>query len=134
MFDPRVWSKQDVMLEVAKHTACLKCIACGDFAKLKCSWCKCARYCGESCQKEDREQHKEQCQEMKEAIRSEQEFYSDMAKKHFPCPGGLSFTKYNHRVFKRFNQLVREVNGQDSTECYWKFKADTIVYTSRKDL
>ena len=71
---------------------------------------------------------------MKEAARREQEFYSDMAKKHFPCPGGISFTKYNHRVIKRFNQLVREVNEQHSTENYWKFRADTIVSTSRKDL
>ena len=131
MFDPRVWSKQDVMLEIAKHTACLKCIACGDFAKLKCSWCKCARYCGEACQASYREQHKEQCQELKEAARRQQEFYSHMAKEHFPCPGGLSFTKYNHRVTKRFNQLVRTISEQYSSGYYWKFKVDTIVSTCK---
>ena len=129
MFDPCVWSKQDVMAEVAKYAEGLKCITCGDFAKLKCSWCKAARYCGEACQDRYREQHKEQCQEMKEAARRQQEYYCDMARRHFPCPGGISFAKYNHRVTKRFNQLVCEVVGQDSTKYYWKFKADSMTFT-----
>ena len=115
MFDPRIWSKQDVMLEIAKYSRCLRCVSCGRFAQLKCSWCKCARYCGEACQDRYREQHKEQCQELKEATRRQQEFYSDMAKEHFPCPGGLSYTKHNHRVTKRFNQRVREVIEKDSS-------------------
>ena len=131
MFDPRVWSKQDVMAEIAKFRACLICIVCGNFATLKCSWCKYARYCGEACQDRNRKQHKEQCQELKEAARRQQEFYSHMAKEHFPCPGGLSFTKYNHRVTKRFNQLVRSVSEQYSSGYYWNFEVDSIVSTCK---
>ena len=79
------------------------------------------RYCKKACQDRNMDQHKEKCQELKEGSRRQQECYSHVAKEFFPCPGGLSFTKYNHRVTKRFNQLVREVIEQDLTENYWEF-------------
>jgi hypothetical protein len=87
------------------------------------------RYCRKECQDRSSEQHKEKCQELKEVSRRQQECYSHVAKELFPCPGGLSFTKYNHRVTKRFHQLIREVSEQHSSE--WELKENNVVFTFR---